>query len=198
MPRDRRYWRLVLPQLVFFPRLVAFWRSSEAAPNDVDCVVNANVLLYLGESAETDPAIDYLIDTVRRHREGECDKWHRRPLSVYYMLSRAYFNGARRLGVVRDLVIERIRALGRRAGGFGNELESALGACALLNVDAAPSELDRSVEYLLDTQDRSGAWPKTPLYWGGPKKMYGWGSEELTTALCVEALARYRGAIDHS
>jgi hypothetical protein len=34
------------------------------------------------------------------------------------------------------------------------------------------------------------------MYYGGPKKYYGWGSEELTTGFCIEALGRYQARAD--
>jgi hypothetical protein len=30
------------------------------------------------------------------------------------------------------------------------------------------------------------------LYYSGPKKLYGWGSEELVTGFCLEVLLHYR------
>jgi len=30
------------------------------------------------------------------------------------------------------------------------------------------------------------------LYYSGPKRLYGWGSEELVTGFCLEALLHYR------
>lgn len=47
-----------------------------------------------------------------------------------------------------------------------------------------------SVSSLQQMADRS--WPRASLYYSGPKKRYAWGSEELTTGFCLEALLRYR------
>jgi hypothetical protein len=33
------------------------------------------------------------------------------------------------------------------------------------------------------------------VYYGGPKLLIGWGSEEMTTGYCLKALARYRAAV---
>src|SRR5207244_1566489 len=93
MPRSVDYWRVALPQAIAFRRFVTFFRTTYASLHDVDCVVNANALLYLGESAELQPVVDYLIESVRAGREGACDKWYQRPFALYYALSRAYFNG---------------------------------------------------------------------------------------------------------
>jgi len=37
-----------------------------------------------------------------------------------------------------------------------------------------------------------GSWPRATLYYSGPKKLYGCGSEELVTGFCLEALLHYR------
>jgi hypothetical protein len=88
MPRVAAFWRASLRQWLSPLKLHYFWRLNESEPSDVDCVVNANVLFYLGD----------------------------------------------------------------------------------------------------------GEWARAVLYYGGPKRYYGWGSEELTTGFCLEALLRYRAA----
>ena len=43
-----------------------------------------------------------------------------------------------------------------------------------------------------------GHWPRWLLYYGGPKLLLGWGSEEMTTGFCLEALARYQNEAPHA
>ena len=75
-------------------------------------------------------------------------------------------------------------------------LQHALRACTLLYLGRTPD-----VAPLLASQLSSGGWPSAPVYHGGrrrrrdgtfdaphPDTPY-WGSEEWTTAFCVEALA---------
>jgi hypothetical protein len=188
---DAAYWRVVLPKLPWTFTRHPFWRFTEAAPDDVDGVVNANVLLCLGEREETRPIVSYLLQTLAEGREETCDKWHLNRFNVYYMISRAYFAGARSLADARQPIVERIEAAARDDGSVGNALETALAACALLNFDESSATLDRAIDWLLNAQAADGSWPRLPLYYGGPKRVYGWGCEELTTAFTVEALARY-------
>lgn len=184
-------WRAVLPQWLSPVKLYYFWKLNESKPLDVDCVVNANVLLYAGERPETRPVVDYLIDSLRRGVEGCCDKWHLNPYMFQYAVSRCFREGVKALGAIRDESIGRIVAAARPDGSIGeNVLDTALAACALLNWEASPPELASAVRYLLGTQLEEGAWPRAVLYYGGPKKFYGWGSEELTTGFCLEALLR--------
>ncbi|HEX8116787.1 MAG TPA: hypothetical protein VF521_05905, partial [Pyrinomonadaceae bacterium] len=193
MPALPAYWRAVLPQLLSPLKLYYFWRANESKPQDVDCVVNANVLLYAGERVEARPVVDYLIDSLRRGVEGCCDKWHLNPFMFQYAVSRCYREGFAALGAIRDESVARIVAASKPDGAFGeNVLDTALAACALLNWGAAPTELERAFKHMLEAQRQDGSWPRAVLYYGGPKKYYGWGSEELTTGFCLEALIRGR------
>ena len=51
------YWRVALRQLLKLRQLWWFYRVTECKPSDIDLVVNANVLYYLGERPETAPII---------------------------------------------------------------------------------------------------------------------------------------------
>lgn len=190
-PPSLGFWRVALRLNPV--KLFAFWRLNESEPDDVDCVVNANVLLYLGESEATRAVADYLIGVLRAGREECCDKWHLNRFMFHYAVARAFHAGATALGTVRDEAVGRIVAGARPDGAIGaTELDTALAVCALLSWRSAPPELERAVRFLLDRQRPAGDWPRTALYYGGPKKYYGWGSEELTTGFCLEALLRYR------
>ncbi len=192
LPLDFAYWRVVFRQWLSPIRNYYFWKLNESAPGDVDCVVNANVLFYVGESPETQPVIDYLINVIRRYEEGCCDKWHLNRFTLYYTISRNYHSGVQQLASVREEIIARITAAANTDGSIGdNALETALAICALLNLNSLVPELGRAVQFLLAAQRPTGDWPAVVLYYGGPKKYYGWGSEDLTSGFCLEALLRY-------
>ncbi|KPL22562.1 MAG: hypothetical protein AMJ93_06930 [Anaerolineae bacterium SM23_84] len=161
--------------------------------HEIDCVVNANVLLYLGENEHTQAAVEYLIDIVQRNKETDCSKYYRDPLAFYYMLSRATFSGVSSLGRAREAVLKRIIVGQDGHSGFDTALAAALTACSLLNFNHWASPLPETVATIQQTQRQDGSWRKSPLYLG-PAPYY--GSEELTTALCVEALARYLQRIE--
>jgi len=71
-------------------------------------------------------------------------------------------------------------------------LNTALAACALLYWGSSTPALECAIHLLLTEQRRDGSWPRAALYYSGPKKLYAWGSEELITGFCLEALLRYR------
>jgi hypothetical protein len=192
-PLDAVHWRVTLPQLAHPLNHYYFWKLNESARHDVDCVVNANVLLYVGASEATRAVVDYLADVVRRGAEDCCDKWHLNRFMFYYVVGRNYDAGVSAFEAVREEVVGRIAGAAKADGSIGETvLDTALAVCAMLCWQAASPELERAVSFMLAAQREDGDWPRAALYYGGPKKYYGWGSEELTTGFCLEALLRYR------
>lgn len=171
--------------------LYYFWKLNESAPDDVDSVVNANVVSYLGECTETRGAISYLIDLISQGQEELSDKWHLSPYNLYYALSRNYKDGMKCFEAVRAIIIEQIMT---KPDQLVPEtiLDTALALCTAGNFDHSDQLLDNAYHMLLSEQQTDGSWKAMPLYWGGPKKYFGWGSKEITTAFCLEALVRYR------
>ncbi len=189
---NARYWWAMLRELTI-ARLTVFWKTTEAAYRDVDGVVNANALLYLGERPETEAVIVWLLEIVRNGAEATCDKWYRDGFSFYYALSRNCFNGCRRFESAAPEIAARIRNRSAASGQIGeNALHTALAINTLLNFrrDSDADLVGRAVGYLSSTQAADGSWPSAPYYYGGPQKAVSWGSAELTTGLCLEALAR--------
>jgi hypothetical protein len=188
--RSRRHWTLALRNAPVSRRRLNFWRLTEASPWDVDCVVNANVRHYLGDREEARPVVEYLVRALARGRSGSCDKWHRNAFAFHYAVSRAYAAGVTSLAAIREPLAAHLEAaLASREDLAAAEI--ALGVCASLNLSAPSAAVEAGVAHLADAQGSNGAWPAFALYWGGPKRAYGWGSESLTTGLCLEALARF-------
>jgi hypothetical protein len=193
-PRNLAYWQVVLPQY-FIPReLDIYWKFSGARRDDIDGGINANVLLYLGERPETQAAIDFLIKVVREEREAECCKWYRRPMTIRYFISRAHFHGVKRLAVIKDEIVQRVEQSLTGADSFRSPLEVAMSISTWLNFQYQPPLLEPAVDYLLATQSVDGSWLRGTLY--GRAGDYNFGSEEITTGLCLEALARYRSIVE--
>lgn len=165
------------------------WIRDSGQENDIDCVVNANVLRYLGENEDTEKVCKYLNDIVLHEKEGSCSLYYPDKLTFYYAISRAYFNGISCLSNSVELIINRIISIKKKEGSFGNELLTAFAVCTLLNLNHHNPQMDKAIEYILNTQREDGSWPRFAS-WLDPASYY--GSEELTTALCIEALARYQ------
>jgi len=163
-----------------------FFRDSTAELGDVDAVINANVVIYLGMCEETRPAIAHMLAVLRANGEMMSTKWYESRFTVWYFFSHALHEIAPEAG---EMIVPRVEAATPR-----NVLELVLAASTLLLWNRAPD-----VQPLLDAQLPSGAWPRASFYHGGLKRISPnefqstppwWGSEALTTVLAVEALSR--------
>jgi hypothetical protein len=184
-----RTWKFTSAQLRHPLVCLLFFTKTSARPLDVDAVVNANVLFYLGSIPETEPVVAHLLQVLREEREIVSDKWYENPFAVWYFFSRALRHARAGAG---PLLLERLSSATPRTA-----LDHALAACTLLDWGHQPD-----LSPLLGAQLESGAWPAAGLYHGGRKRRGAfafdaphpdtpwWGSEELTTAFAIEALAR--------
>jgi hypothetical protein len=170
------------------------WLRPPTRNNDLDAVVNANVLLYLGERPETLAARDLVIEEILQGRDTRASSYYVHPLSLHHAVARAYEHGVKGFAVCRDAAVARCRqALADDAG----PMTLAMALCTLLAHGVAPGpDEHRAVDALLAMQSSEGGWEREAFYAGPepptPHAVY-WGSEELTTALCLEALARMEG-----
>jgi hypothetical protein len=172
------------------------WFRPPAARNDIDSVVNANALLYLGARPETDTVCRYLNRLVLESRVAGSSHYYPSVLSFYYALSRSFHEGVRELIQAKEAVISELARLQQRDGSFGDSLATAQGCCCLLNLGHSESEqLLRGVRNVLENQSDNGSWPRVS-YWAGPEppQPYSlfWGAEEITTALSLECLSRFQ------
>ena len=156
--------------------------------DDVDPYINANVALYLGENENTTRAIEYLVGLVAGNRSQVNSRSYLNVLAFYYFLSRAYFCSVPSLQRIGKTIINMLETLHDSAGSFGNALHTALAVCTYHNLRVAGPMMDKPISRILEGQKNDGSWPRIPLY-VGPAPYY--GSEELTTAFCLEALCRY-------
>jgi len=190
------YWRVALRQVLKLRQLHWFFRVTECRPNDLDLVVNANVLHYLGERPETRPIIRCLIRAIEEQAEETCDKYYGSRFNFYYFLSRNYAAGMRAFEPVGNTIIERIKSHAHPEGAIGSHiLHTALAACALMDWQARKDHsvvLDDAIQAILRARRPDGGWQKFPFYYSGPGKKLAWGSDEITTGFCLEALSRYR------
>ncbi|HLZ00177.1 MAG TPA: hypothetical protein VKT33_14045 [Candidatus Angelobacter sp.] len=187
------YWRVALRQLLKLRQLYWFYTVTECRPNDLDLVVNANVLYYLGERPETAPIIRRLIQIIEEQAEETCDKYYADRFNFYYFLSRNYAAGIRAFEAVGDTILARIKSYAHPDGVIGSHiLHTAQAACALMDWKDHSTVLDDAIQAILRATGPNGGWQKFPFYYSGPSKKLAWGSEELTTGFCLEALSRYR------
>jgi hypothetical protein len=174
-----RWWR--------HPRKIyRFFRHTTAEVGDVDAVINANVVIYLGDCEETRSAIAHMLAVLRANGEMMSTKWYESRFTVWYFFSHALREIAPEAG---EMIVPRVQN-----ATPGNALELALATSTLLLWNRVPD-----VQPLIDAQLPSGAWPRAGFYHAGLRRISPnefqptppwWGSEALTTVLAVEALSR--------
>jgi hypothetical protein len=170
-----RWWRHPLLTYRFF--------RYTAKVRDVDAVVNANVVIYLGNCEETRQAIEHMLAVLRANGEMRSTIWYGSPFIVWYFFSQALHEIAPQAG---EMIVPRVEAT-----ATVNALDLALATSALLLWNRVPD-----VGPLIDAQLPSGAWPRAGFYHMGHRRIESvpkppwWGSEALTTVFAVEALTR--------
>jgi hypothetical protein len=173
-PKNLLHWKVAMREGLKPFSLYYFWKLNESQPNDIDGIVNANVLNYLGEIKETEPVIEYLIDIVKNDKEEKCDKWHLSKYNFYYFLSKNYYSGIKSLSPIKEICIGKILKDVSDNGIIGkNILETALAVCSLLNFGSNSEIIQQGINTILQHQTEDGNWEIFPLYYGGPKKHLG-------------------------
>jgi hypothetical protein len=162
------------------------WVGDTAPENDIDSVVNANVVFYLGDRDETRSACRYLIDTIESGGESDSHYYYLNDMTLYYAVSRAYAHGASSLSGAKEAIMEKVLIRSEHDGSFGDELATACAVCSLVNFGYKDvTRLRGATRYLEGQQSANGSWRRVAMFCQ-PGRYY--GSEELTTALCLEAL----------
>jgi hypothetical protein len=171
------------------------WIRDSERSNDVDSVVNANVLLYVGERPETRAVVDYLNEIVLNNQEAGSYHYYLDDLALYYMMSRAFFHGVRGLGTCQSRIRAKVTQRLEDRRSREDALLVALAFCTLLNYSYDRNQIpDHSLAALAQAQQSDGGWPIRAFYAGpeAPLPHAVWfGSRALTTGFCLEALARY-------
>ena len=187
---NKTLWRLALRQIRTPVHYFLFLlRNGE----DVDMGVNLSILSYLGDIPATAPVISKITKVIADQREHECDKWYLNPFSIYYLIARAYNHGVKNLQPLTDTIVERILATALPDGQLGKSiLDTALGVVTLISFGCTSKEVHKAIDFLIKQQRAHGEWPRWLFFYVNPGLACGWGSEELTTAFCLEAIARYK------
>ena len=191
---NARWWWIVLTDIT--PgRLFSFWRAG-ARRDDVDSVVNANVLRYLGIRPETARVIPWLRDIAERGGEESSDKWYRSRAAFYYAVSRCHASGIPGLSDLSDRMLKSFASVTAPDGMIGADvLQTAMALAAIINFDAPLGGHEKSFRYLASSQMDDGGWGAHPIYHDGrPQPQISWSSRAVTTGFCIEALARGKHA----
>jgi Prenyltransferase and squalene oxidase repeat len=159
---------------------------------DIDTVVNLNALLLFGLAHENvDAVCKYVVAQIDNDNFRRGTVYYRSPLMFSHAFSRAHREGNVKclepgIGKLRDTIL----SLQNPDGSWGNDLETAFGALTLLNLDYRGDALDRAINILLTRQSADGGWELASAYRGAVQPL-NYGARALTTAVVIEALAKY-------
>lgn len=169
-------------------RREVFWEMTEARSDDVDGVVNANVLRLLGPDSPAD-AVAYVGQILSEGREAVCDSWHRNPYSFWYSVADGVRRGVPYSADVSPTVIDRVCAQVAVGVDDAAALDLAHAVAALCALGGPPAVIADLCDHLRRSQAADGSWARSIFFYGGPKEVFAWGSEALSTSAVLGALA---------
>jgi hypothetical protein len=182
-------------------------------PNDVDLVVNANVLYALGRYRRLNvpgvaEAVAYinLVSALGLHRRrlAEFTQYYPDNFVFQYAVSRAFHEGRipQLEPAIRIMADDLERSAILRADGavywdHGDpQLNTAFAVLTLLNAGRRAALVARAVDYLVAEQDPLGGFEPGTFFLARTDSgvTFHFSSAAFTTAMAVEALARYQDA----
>lgn len=188
------------------------WVLNENEPSvvapfriEADPVVNANVIAYLGDLAETKKAQSWLTELI-------CDgtkltglsKWYPDLASMFYAIARSLVRVPFGPKELSSVLADKILSLTDDDETFDNVLQAAQAVVALHNIGQLNRlDVPRQIEYFVNSQQADGSWPELLAFgdqsrrWGVVGEI-GHGSESVTTAFTVEAQECLLDALEFS
>ncbi len=155
--------------------------------NYADPVVNANVITYLGDRAETRPAQRWIENIISDHREVESLVWYEAPLDLYYSICRTVDVAAPVFSRLKPVLADRIMN-----SNLDNPLRAAqaLSCLDILKHLSVGAYLQQCVEHLIDWQQPDGSWSSCELT-RTPCGLHTFWSQSMVCAYSIEALTRF-------
>ena len=162
--------------------------ESEKVWHDVDLAVNANIAYFLSMLDVRLDGLNELIDNAIL-KEGYTSPYYTSPYPIIYFISRSY------TGEFGNKIVNYLLGKKNSAGNWGNPLFSALSLTSLANLGHSIKDEAKCVEYIISKSD-NGALPFQTFYLGinpnGDEYKHHSGSEALSTAICLEAMEKYK------
>lgn len=176
---------------------------NEFKNNDIDCGVNANLLLYFSKiGVVNDGVCGYLNGVVKNGRISDCSWWYRpNPYAVIYFFSKN-LSGNLDLSCLfesKEKLLNYLINNQREDGSWGGPLSTAMSAVSLINLGYNGDRLDSAIKKILSAQNRDGGWDKEVFYIGpsDTTKLF-YYSRAVSTAASIEALLKYKNTLKFS
>lgn len=156
---------------------------------DVDLVVNSNIAYFLLLHDIRLPNSTAFIESAI-NTSSYASPYYPSIYSIIYFISRFY--RGRKMKQIRDFLLSKRDSSGK----WANPLYTALAVSSLINFGTPPAKLKKSVAYLIRKQTK-GSWKPYALCVDPEidRKRYYAGSSAVTTAFCLEAMAKYESKL---
>jgi hypothetical protein len=187
-PRHPLVWWHLRGELRARERRQELWESTEAEHGDVDGIVNANVVRYLGTKAP-EAAVEYVAQLIEDDREADCDSWHHSPYVLYASVADGHRRGVGRFAELAPLIEDKIARATRSDGTVGTPFDAAHALAALVAYERR-DHLEALLDGLVTSQRADGSWERSVCYFGGPQEVFGWASDALTAAVAAAAMSQ--------
>jgi hypothetical protein len=163
--------------------------------------VSMNVLYLFSSLKEKNKTIieegcEYLIKSQNSDGWWNCSWGNENPYLSQYLVSRNYKkSGMSCLEPTKSKILNYLQETQNGDGGWGsyirsNPLDTALAVLSLKYLGGNPENVERGIEYLIETQRKDGSWELIPLFtMHAHNDLVVFGSPELTTAFAVAALS---------
>lgn len=164
-----------------FTRILRHYFYTDYEPG-----VAANALLYLGQTPETQPCIQLIIDEILANKYHL--KFYEDELAVYYHIARAYKHGITNFGVLIPTIMQRIKTR-ISTGAYISELSRGMAANTLIDFCV---ETDLATDIIL-TIAQGGMCPDKWLpqtYFASRDRNFLAGSPQYTAIVYAEACSK--------
>ena len=157
-------------------------------PGNIDCVVNANVVSYFGNSLDVAQAAAWVTGTVQNGHAATNDRWYQSEAALLYAVARGCEKHTESFCRIQPVIAERAEKLQPLCH---SALDAGLVASVLNVVIPASPRLVQCIDTILAMQEEDGGWPARVYYYDSHKRALCWGSRELSSGYCLEALTRF-------
>ncbi|HET6244155.1 MAG: hypothetical protein H0V01_07255 [Bacteroidetes bacterium] len=180
--------------------------------NEVDCIVNANILLALSHFGELNTpgvkeAVIMLKNNLLTSNCNYCGIYYPSEFTLHYIISQLIAQGMTDFEDYIPVMVDRLTKNQRDDGTWrtkikGNELQVTLYALiALLNIDQVEKHntlpfIEKSMNFILNQaieNENQVHWPGGVFFSGGTviRDSFLWRSDAVTTALALTAILKY-------
>jgi hypothetical protein len=166
----------------------------EKKDNNIDWVVNANALFFYSLLNQHLPKVEqYLLKVVETESFKQRSLYYNSPMCFIYCFTRVYADGHNlKLKPAIARIKDYLSSDKAQRKSYDSPLQLALATVGLLNCSEEVSGSKHSIKHLLSMQRKNGGWSIGGFFTGGPFAPHlTYGSEEVTTAIALEAISKY-------